>query len=40
MTEFISKNVSELRAWAADFAQTLTAPVCVALHGDLGMGEI
>lgn len=39
MTEFISKNVSELRAWAAGFARTLNVPVCVALHGDLGMGK-
>ncbi|MDE6250969.1 MAG: tRNA (adenosine(37)-N6)-threonylcarbamoyltransferase complex ATPase subunit type 1 TsaE [Alphaproteobacteria bacterium] len=39
MTEFISNNVSELRAWAAGFARTLNAPICVALHGDLGMGK-
>lgn len=39
MAEFISNNVDELRAWAADFAQRLHAPVTVALHGDLGMGK-
>ena len=39
MVEFISNNVDELRAWAADFAQRLHAPVTVALHGDLGMGK-
>lgn len=39
MTEFISNNVDELRAWAAEFAQGLHAPVTVALHGDLGMGK-
>lgn len=39
MAEFISTNVDELRAWAADFAQRLHAPVTVALHGDLGMGK-
>ncbi|MDE5615627.1 MAG: tRNA (adenosine(37)-N6)-threonylcarbamoyltransferase complex ATPase subunit type 1 TsaE [Alphaproteobacteria bacterium] len=39
MAEFISNNVEELRAWAADFAQGLRAPVTVALHGDLGMGK-
>lgn len=37
--EFISENVDALRAWAADFARTLKAPQCVALHGDLGMGK-
>lgn len=39
MAEFISNNVDELRAWAADFARGLHAPVTVALHGDLGMGK-
>ncbi|MDE6482013.1 MAG: tRNA (adenosine(37)-N6)-threonylcarbamoyltransferase complex ATPase subunit type 1 TsaE [Alphaproteobacteria bacterium] len=39
MAEFISNNVDELRAWAADFARGLSAPVTVALHGDLGMGK-
>ena len=33
------KNIDEARAWARDFAKTLHAPVCVALHGDLGMGK-
>lgn len=37
--EFISNNVDELRAWAAEFAKGLQAPVTVALHGDLGMGK-
>lgn len=39
MTEFISKNITETRAWAADFARTLNAPCVVALNGDLGMGK-
>lgn len=39
MTEFISNNADELRSWAADFARGLSAPVTVALHGDLGMGK-
>ena len=39
MSEFILNNVDDLRAWARDFAHTLTAPVVVALHGDLGMGK-
>ena len=39
MSEFISNNVEQLRAWATQFAGTLNAPVCVALHGDLGMGK-
>ena len=33
------ENIDETRAWARDFAKTLHAPVCVALHGDLGMGK-
>lgn len=37
--EVILKNVDEMRKWAADFATRLNAPVCVALHGDLGMGK-
>ena len=37
--EYILKNVQETRAFARDFAKTLHAPVCVALHGDLGMGK-
>lgn len=37
--EFILENVEQMRAWARDFAQTLTAPCVVALHGDLGMGK-
>jgi tRNA threonylcarbamoyl adenosine modification protein YjeE len=39
MKEFISSNIEETRQWAADFAKTLTAPVVVALHGNLGMGK-
>jgi len=39
MTEFVSNNVDEMRRWAAEFARTLHAPACVALHGDLGMGK-
>ncbi len=38
-SEFISENVEQLRAWAAEFADGLHAPVTVALHGDLGMGK-
>lgn len=37
--EFITKTVAETRGWAKDFARTLSAPVTVALHGDLGMGK-
>jgi tRNA threonylcarbamoyl adenosine modification protein YjeE len=33
------KNVSEMRAWAREFAKTLRAPRTVALHGDLGTGK-
>ena len=39
MQEYISNNIDETRAWAKDFARTLTAPCVVALHGDLGMGK-
>ncbi len=39
MSEFITKNLEETRAWAADFSKKLKAPTVVALHGDLGMGK-
>ena len=39
MQEFILSDVYQMRAWAADFAKNLKAPVVVALHGDLGMGK-
>ena len=39
MQEFILKDVNQMRAWAAEFAKQLKAPVVVALHGDLGMGK-
>ena len=39
MKEFLLKNVEETRNFARDFAKTLSAPVTVALHGDLGMGK-
>ena len=39
MQEFILKDVNQMRAWAAGFAERLKAPVVVALHGDLGMGK-
>ncbi len=39
MKTVITKNLDETRAWAADFAMTLRAPVTVALHGDLGAGK-
>ncbi len=37
--EYKTGNIEQTRAWARDFAKTLTAPVTVALHGDLGMGK-
>ena len=37
--EQILNNINETRAWAQDFAATLSAPCVVALHGDLGMGK-
>lgn len=39
MKEYILENVDEMRAWAREFAKTLSAPCVVALHGDLGMGK-
>lgn len=39
MKNIILKDINETRKWAAEFAETLTAPVCVALHGTLGMGK-
>jgi tRNA threonylcarbamoyl adenosine modification protein YjeE len=33
------KNVESLHKYAAEFAKTLRAPQCVALHGDLGVGK-
>ena len=35
----ITKNLDDTRRWASEFAQTLTPPVTVALHGDLGVGK-
>ena len=37
--EQIVENVEQMRAWARDFAKTLTEPCVVALYGDLGMGK-
>lgn len=40
--EIILKNVDETRTWAKKLAKAIRAensPVCVALHGDLGMGK-
>lgn len=37
--EIITENLEQTRKFAADFAGRLTAPVVVALHGDLGMGK-
>ena len=37
--EYILNNLQETRNFAREFAKTLYAPVCVALHGDLGMGK-
>jgi tRNA threonylcarbamoyl adenosine modification protein YjeE len=34
-----AKDVESLRKYAAEFAGTLRAPQCVALHGDLGAGK-
>lgn len=39
MKEYLLDSVEQTRAWAREFAKTLRAPVCVALHGDLGMGK-
>ncbi len=39
MKEYLLDSVEQTRAWALEFAKTLRAPVCVALHGDLGMGK-
>ncbi len=39
MKEYLLDSVEQTRAWARKFAKTLRAPVCVALHGDLGMGK-
>lgn len=39
MQEFVLNNIEETRDFARNFAQTLVAPVVVALHGDLGMGK-
>ncbi len=39
MKEFVLENLEQTRAWARDFAKTLSAPCVVALHGDLGMGK-
>ena len=39
MQEFILKDVNQMCTWAAEFAKKLSAPVVVALHGDLGMGK-
>ena len=39
MQEFILSDVNQMRAWAAEFAKQLKAPVVVPLHGDLGMGK-
>ena len=36
---YILENVEQMRAWAQDFAGTLSAPCVIALHGDLGMGK-
>lgn len=39
MKEYLLDSVEQTRAWAREFAKTLRGPVCVALHGDLGMGK-
>lgn len=37
--KIILPDINATRAWAAEFAHTLHAPITVALHGDLGMGK-
>mgnify|MGYP001107914081 CR=1 FL=1 len=37
--EYILPNLDATHKFARDFARQLTAPVVVALHGDLGMGK-
>ena len=39
MQEFITKNINETHDWAKQFANTLRAPITIALHGDLGVGK-
>lgn len=39
MKTYITKDINETREFAREFAQTLNAPICVALHGDLGVGK-
>jgi tRNA threonylcarbamoyl adenosine modification protein YjeE len=39
MKNYELNNIDETRAFAREFAKILHAPVCVALHGDLGMGK-
>lgn len=36
---FVTKNITETRNWAKQFAKTLKQPVTIALHGDLGVGK-
>lgn len=37
--EYFLKDLEATRKWAREFANTLHAPITVALHGDLGMGK-
>ena len=39
MKTYELKNINETHEFAREFAKTLHTPVCVALHGDLGMGK-
>jgi tRNA threonylcarbamoyladenosine biosynthesis protein TsaE len=39
MTEHISNSVEETEKIAAEFAGSLSASQCVAIHGDLGAGK-
>lgn len=39
MKTIITKDINETRNFARTFAETLHAPVTVALHGDLGVGK-
>ena len=39
MQTFITKNLDDTHNWAQKFAETLRAPMTIALHGDLGVGK-
>lgn len=39
MQTFITKDLNDTHNWAQKFAETLHAPMTIALHGDLGVGK-